>query len=299
MRKLLVIDHNRSNWFDIFKNATLSNGEEIQVDQADWRDISLTAYSKKGAVVELSPKANPIKESPQGEFRKSNPDFLLFRKINKNLLYGFQFADIPSVNTLESILMNQERSWMYGGLVSIQKRLGQEEFPLIEQIFYPSHIQMRDQMPYPLVVKVGAAHAGFGKMKILNRHNFEDFTSVMALYSDYITAEPFIEVDYDFRIQKIGNHYRGLKRKSSSWKANVGASVMEEMPLSDKYKRWADECSKLFGGMDILAIDALKAKDGSEYIIELNDCQIGFPMKFKEEDMKAVREVVISRMESN
>lgn len=44
---------------------------------------------------------------------------------------------------------------------------------------------------------------------------------------------------------------------------------------AQRYKLWADECAKAFGGMDLLAVDALKAKDGKEYIIELNGTAIG------------------------
>jgi hypothetical protein len=46
--------------------------------------------------------------------------------------------------------------------------------------------------------------------------------SVMAMYKDYITAEPFIaDKIHDLRIQKIGNHYRAYKRISANWKGKL------------------------------------------------------------------------------
>lgn len=36
-------------------------------------------------------------------------------------------------------------------------------------------------------------------------------------------SEPFIEHEYEFRVQKIGDHYRAFRRNShSSWKNNWG-----------------------------------------------------------------------------
>lgn len=72
------------------------------------------------------------------------------------------------------------------------------------------------------------------------------------------------------RIQKIGNHYRAFQRKSPNWKGkeqnskilkvqgNVGnMSVLEDLEMNDRYKLWIDECSKLFGGLSICALDLL------------------------------------------
>ncbi len=93
-------------------------------------------------------------------------------------------------------------------------------------------------------------------MKIDNSAQFADFRSVVAVSGDYMTAEPFIKWDFDMRIQKIGPHYRGFKRQSPNWKGNVGnMSVLTDMEVTPEYKRMADECSKLFGGLDILGLD--------------------------------------------
>ena len=36
----------------------------------------------------------------------------------------------------------QDKPWVYAHLLEIQRRVGMENFPLIEQVFYPSHSGM-------------------------------------------------------------------------------------------------------------------------------------------------------------
>lgn len=38
-----------------------------------------------------------------------------------------------------------------------------------------------------------------------------------------------------------------------------------------RYKLWADESSQLFGGLDMLAVQVIQAKDGQEYIIDVSN----------------------------
>lgn len=72
-------------------------------------------------------------------------------------------------------------------------------------------------------------------MRLHNFQDFKDFSSVIALNKDYVTAEPYVEggkcyiklkfiTEYDLRIQKIGHRYRAYKRMSmaDNWKTNVG-----------------------------------------------------------------------------
>jgi hypothetical protein len=88
---------------------------------------------------------------------------------------------------------------------------------------------------------------------------------------------------------------------SANWKGNVGnQSIIEDYELTDEFKMWADECSKLFGGLDIIGLDFVHDRATGKYIIlELNDTAIGLVHKYAEEDMKYMRDVVIMRMEQH
>jgi len=151
---------------------------------------------------------------------------------------------------------------------------------------------------YPFVCKVAHTHAGYGKMKFEDSVQYNDFKGVIALHDDYVTAEPYIEWDYDMRIQKIGNHYRAFKRISQYWKGNEPhKSMVSDMELTSYHKAMIDECCQIFGGLDICALDLLHSKvDGKEYILELNDTAIGLVHEHEKEDMEFIRDLVLFRM---
>jgi len=69
------------------------------------------------------------------------------------------------------------------------------------------------------------------------------------------------------------------------------------MEVTEQYKLWIDECSQLFGGLDICALDLLHSeKEGRDYILELNDTAIGLVHKYEKEDMLHIRDIVLMRM---
>ena len=53
----------------------------------------------------------------------------------------------------------------------------------------------------------------------------------------------------------------------------------------------------MFGGLTICSLEALVAKDGREFIIEVNDCAMGLLGESQEEDRRHIAEVVLEEME--
>jgi len=283
------------------------------VYQGGWDDISLTSYSSsyKNAPNLQAQVDLRVREDGAGRDKvlmaSFRLDFLLVRnqvrgvqpdQDYKNILFGFQFANVPSINSLESIYNFQERPWVFAQLNRIRGRIGQERFPLIDHTYYSTYRDMIITPKFPIVVKIGHAHAGFGKVRMNDHHDFADLRGVVALTSCYCTAEPFVEGEYDLRIQKIGNTYRAFKRigLSGSWKTNTGCAILEPIELTPQYKMWVDECSTTFGGLEILAVDAIHHADGSEFILEVNDTSIGLCPDFEEEDQMIIADLVLSKI---
>jgi len=294
------------DWVKIFDGMRLSDGSDLFIVQTSWMNVELTVYPDSGCLM----KMQPVRVS-QGDPKKGvavKPHFLLLRNQvrgpypsndRRNLIYGLMMANIPSINSCVSEYMHLERPIMYGALKEIESRVGHDKFPLIPITYYSAPNEMIiGPDPYPIIIKVSHSHAGMGKIKINDPDQFRDISTVLALNQDYCTAESFIKAEYGIRVQKVGSSYRVYKKiaTGSGWKSQFGGADLQVIPLTDEFKLWADECSKCFGGMDLLAVDALHGEDGRDHIIELNGTAIGIKAIHWEEDTKVLRDLCIERM---
>lgn len=306
---LLVLQMDNYDWPAIFKDCTLRDGREIRVIQTGWDHIHVHAdtYSSAKISVEVRRLADTATALSGSSSMTVQPDFILVRNEVKtpnfdgrSRLDGFFFADVPSVNSLHSINTFCSRAAMQGYLHRLNRQLGDEVFPVMKQHFASSSRCLMYGYTFPAVVKVGSAHAGVGKMKIMDHHQMSDFRSVLAMMPDeHCFVEPFIDGENDLRIQKIGQHYRAFRRLdiSGEWKTNTGTSHMEHVEVTERWKLWADKAAEMCGGLDILTVDAIVERGtGKEYILEVNGTSSGLHPDYADEDNGYIRDLVLERM---
>ncbi|CRK91784.1 CLUMA_CG005415, isoform A [Clunio marinus] len=88
------------------------------------------------------------------------------------------------------------------------------------------------------------------------------------------------------------------KSMTGNWKTNQGSAMLEQLPITEKYKNWIDEVSELFGGLEICALTVIVGKDGKEYILKASDCTFPLIGDSQEEDRRSIVDIVSTRMQN-
>ena len=74
--------------------------------------------------------------------------------------------------------------------------------------------------------------------------------------------------------------------------------MLEQVPVTEKHRKWLDEVSNLFGGLDVITVEAISAKDGREIIYEVTGSQMTLMGETAEEDRRLISELVTQKMSS-
>ena len=306
---LVIASTNEENWVDLCSEYY----SQFRVIQTTWDKISLSCYSdSKYPMVTIYQSINPSNPEHDEIIRDIKPDLILIRNLARyisgkleivpdfrNILYGFYHSNIPMINELSGIMAELEKPIMYGRLRKIRDTYGEENFPLIQQYYYPNYSEVCITPNAPYVIKVSYPHAGYGKIRVKDNHDLDDIRSILALHKDYVAIEPLIDVDYELRIVFIApNYYRVHKRSSLNWKVNYGMSnIREDCEMKPEWKKWVDLIYTTYPDMLTFDIDALVDKKGKEYILEVNGSCQGFAPEHGKQDLEHLRDLVVRKME--
>ena len=307
---LVIASTTEEDWVQLCSEYS----SHFRVIQTTWDKIGFSSYSdSKYPMVSIHRNSHPIYPDQNEVQNNIKPDLVLIRNLARyisskleivpdfrNILYGFYHANIPMLNDLSAIIAEIEKPIMYGRLRKIRDIYGEENFPLIQQYYYPNYSEIFVTPNAPYVLKVSYPHAGYGKIRVRDYHDIDDLRSILALHKDYIAIEPLIDVDYELRIVFIApNYYRVHKRSSLNWKVNYGMSnIREDCEMKPNWKKWIDLIYKTYPDMLIFDIDALVDKNGKEYILEVNGSSQGFTPEHGKQDLEHLRDLVVRKMES-
>ena len=209
-------------------------------------------------------------------------------------------TNIPAINSFHSCVRTLERPLVYAELWGLHQRMG-ADFPMLPLSYHSNQAGMMFTPDPPLVIKVGSAEAGYGKIKCDSREQLQDVRSLIALHSDFVTVERYVEGrEYDIRIQVVGERLRSFHRRSTvgSWKGNVGSCALEEVDISlyPQYTKWAEAVRPICGGLDIYTVDAIHCDNGKELILDINDSASGFSADNMKEDMGHCAELTLEKL---
>ena len=203
--------------------------------------------------------------------RVVQPDGILWRvgaipptPVQTTALHLIELAGIPCVNSAQTLKVGFDR-------LSMLAALQHSALPVIDfNVVTQSTLLKNIQMAFPLVVKVGNYHGGFGKVLVEDAEKWQDIKDLLFVTNDYITVEPYIRYQRDLRYLVIQDQVWAMSRKGQYWKANVG-TIDYDIITPDTTLAQQVQALQQSLQADILAVDILEEADGTLHVVEYND----------------------------
>lgn len=281
VRVFVVVSH-LENYVELLHGTTLPDGRVLEVDQAPWADVEAVAFGQGSLVLHgarggrcaqmLTPSAvhaqrTALPGTRQAERRSFSPDVVLLRSYvlgtpsqdHRRVMAALHHANVVTVNSLASFTLAVDKAVLFGALRRVRDAC--PSFPLVEATYYSSSaVGGFVEAPFPVVVKLGSASQGVGKARVAEGA-WSDTLSLLAMQTDGFCVEPLIAWVGDVRVQKIGRHYRAIRRRKvpggsvDAWKANDAMGIAEEVRPCPPSSRWL--CSRLPGCADGRAVEGV------------------------------------------
>ncbi len=203
---VLVIDYS-FDWSKIFR------GTNARVEQCQWKHLDMRFEDGK-LICDIEGDPNAFTRAAQSNRTVVSPSAVLVRNFPlglrgehfRNLCLCLMISRVVCVNGAECLLATTDRAVLYAKLLQVQSQLGKDVFPVVALNYYSnSQGTGRGMEPKKIegktVIKVGSTNAGFGKSMIQNKDQRDDLWSILALTKEYVTEEPFIEHEFEYRVQ--------------------------------------------------------------------------------------------------
>ncbi|HPF02238.1 MAG TPA: hypothetical protein PLV06_06160 [Bacteroidales bacterium] len=190
--------------------------------------------------------------------------FEIDEELQRHLLEIISLSEVKCINPVESILHHGSNISMYNALckfgINVLKKgaylIGSSSLDFIDPIF-------------PIVIKTGNYHMGYGKALAKDAETWRDFLDISVLLEKPVSLEPFVPYTMDVRCQYISGEVKAILRQPSHWKANVDPVKVSKFnppeELIDDTKNFAQ-----YIGADILGLDWILNQDNKWLVLEGN-----------------------------
>lgn len=220
----------------------LNDGGVDLVEQADFREVSILANQMTSQATVYVSSWNRNQSMRTAKIIR--PEFVVVRQRTKEhvehlrgIVTALNYCLVPMFEPIEIWNVFQDKRLIFSHLLRIQRLLGKENFPLIQQVYCQTHqdllnyINNYQQQPsssstliqLPCLVKTGPL--GKGRLKVDNLQMLKDFASIIETNNMSCTLEQYLDVKCDLIVQKIGTNLKLFKRTAAATAAAATAAA--------------------------------------------------------------------------